>query len=214
MNTELEPYCPRNYYVLPADRCADAVAVYNVARDDAMRAKREIWCDKYGAAGAITGGGQKRQGLTFDTFAAFKVQHDLGGFCQAERLRGESVADLPAREREALGRDRWLGKPARNTKRGKEIAADLDYVEELCNVWQWALERALGVYGTVLYGRGFHKTIARVLSDGRVIVSAAQDLNVPRGPNVSRSFDASQIPEWAQQISREEYERLNKEAAA
>lgn len=182
---------------MPADRCADAVAVYNKARDDAMRAKREIWHDKYGANGAIYGGGPKRDGLVFDTFAAFKAQHDLGGFCQGERLKGE-------------GGTRWLGKPARNTKRGKQIAVDLDHVAELCNVWQWALEKALGVDGTVLYGRGFHKTVARILSDGRVIVSAAQDLNTPRGPHVSRSFDASTIPEWAQPISRDEYECLSK----
>lgn len=207
-------YCPRNYYLLPADRCVEAVALYNLAREDAMRAKREIWMDKYGAVGAITGGAEKGRGLVFDGFAAYKAQGDLGGLCKAERLRGEVVAHLPtprlASTVGAFVEDSvyWLGKPARNTKRGKEIASDLDFVEELCDIWQWALEKALGVYGTVYYDHGFHKTVARALPDGRVLVNAAEDKNRPRSENCYRGFDASTIPEWAQPISQEEFERL------
>lgn len=211
-------YCPRDHYVLPADRCIEAVSLFHLAREDAMRAKREIWKEKYGAVGAITGGGTKRNGLVFDGYAPYLEQAEMGGLCKAERLRGGVVAGMPLPTR-AYDLDAyveegccWLGRPARNTKRGKEIAADLEYVEELCDIWQWSLENALGIYGTVFYEHAFHKTVAKLLRDGRVIVSAAQNLNRPRGDGLSRNFEASTIPEWAQPISREEYDRLALEA--
>lgn len=197
-------YCPRYHFVLPSDRCAEAVALYNLARDDAMRAKREIWHEKYGAAGAVTGAGTKGNGLIFPNYQAFKVQFDLGGLCKAERLKdvGEGWRGL----------DPWIGKPARNTKRGKAIAADLEYVEELLDIWQWSLEKALGIDGTVFHNHAFHKTVAHILPDGRVIVSAPEDLNRPCASGstygCSRNFDASKIPDWAQPISQAEYETL------
>ncbi len=82
----------------------------------------------------------------------------------------------------------------------------------MCDIWQWSLERGLGIEGTVLCNNAFHKTIARVLADGRVIVSAPEDKNRPRDSGISRNFEASTIPEWAQPISREEYERMVLEA--
>lgn len=201
------PYCPRNYYVLPADRCVDAIAQYNIARDNAMRAKREIWGDRYGATGALYNGG-KRNGLVFSNIDALNAQYAIGGFCKAERLKGEI---LPENERGFVRHDDWLARPNRASKRGMQIDIDISHVGGLLEIWQWALERALGVYGLVFYNNGFHYTVARPLKDGRVIVSAAEDLNIPRSKNVSRGFDASTIPEWAQKISQDEYEALKKD---
>lgn len=198
-------HCPRNYFVLPADKCAEAAALFKLAREDAMRAKREIWAEKYGAVGAITGAGTKGNGLVFASLEAFLVQAGQGGFCQKERLK-KSLD-------QAFGSgDYWLGKPARNTKRGKEIAADLDFVEEACEIWQWALEKSLRIDGTVFYNHAFHKTVARLLKDGRVIVSAAADMNRPRSEGVSRNFDATVMPEWAMPITQQEHDRLALEA--
>lgn len=196
-------FCPRNYFLLPADRCAEATALFKLAREDAMRAKREMWREKYGANGAVTGSGTKGNGLVFDSFAAAKAQYDLGGFCKLERLpkklQGDDQGDL------------WLGKPNRATKRGKEVASDMDYVEELCDIWQWSLERALSIEGTVFYNHAFHKTVAKLLKDGRVIASVPEDKNRPRSEGYSRNFEATVMPEWAQRISREEYESLENE---
>jgi hypothetical protein len=198
-------FCQRNFYLLPADKCVEAAGLFKLAREDAMRAKREIWKDKYGAVGAVTGAGTVGNGLVFDSLAAFLKQAEAGGFRQKERLKKTLDSAF------ASG-DFWLGKPARNTRRGKQIAEDLDYVEELCETWQWALERALGVYGTVYYNHAFHKTVANLLKDGRVIVSAAVDKNRPRSEGVSRNFDATVMPEWAEVINEDQYKALLLEA--
>lgn len=169
----------RNYYILPADFCKDALAKYQIAKDDAMRAKQEIMA-KYGCV-AMLRSGRNIQGLAYEKYT------DLSGFT------------VPKRQM-----DFWVIRPKKTTLRGKRAQQELDECGELLEIWQWALEHSLGVYGCVMNVTGFHYLVAKPLKDGRVILNAPAGKNSPRGPNVSRNFDDPVIPECAIKISEAE----------
>ncbi len=169
----------RKYYMLPADFCRDALAKYQIAKDDAMRAKKDIMA-KYGCV-AMLRSGRNIQGLAFEKYT------DLSGFT------------VPKRQM-----DYWVIRPKKTTLRGKQAQQELDECGELLEIWQWALEHALGVYGIVRDYHGFHYLVAKPLKDGRVILDAPAGKNSPRGPNVSRNFDDPIIPGCAIPISEDE----------
>lgn len=172
----------RAYYLLPADFCKDALAKYQIAKDDAMRAKQEIMA-KYGCV-ALLRAGSNIQGLAYEKYT------DLSGFT------------VPKRQM-----DFWVIRPKKTTLRGKKAQQELDECGELLEIWQWALEHSLGVYGCVLstgIDKGFHYLVAKPLKDGRVILDAPAGKNSPRGPNVSRNFDDPVIPACATPITEAE----------
>lgn len=194
-------YCARKYYLLPASHCAEAASLFKLARDDAMRAKREIWFDKYGADGAITGGGHKARALFYRTHTdAAQAVMKHPGFSAIITNRSKKLGD----------HDCWCIKPNRATKAGKALAAELEYVEELIDIWQWALEKALGIDGTVFADRAFHKGVAKLLDNGSVIASLP--VEPPPRPNTSSNCKAPVAPEWAQEITEAEYRVLAKQA--
>ena len=103
----------------------------------------------------------------------------------------------------------WLQKPKKNTLRGKQAALEMDEVGELLDIWQWSLERALGVHGSVFgYYHGsrvFLNAVARPLKDGRVVLS----LPVRDRQDSERSSGSDPVaPSFAVQITQEEAERL------
>ena len=169
----------RKHYLLPADFCKDALARYQIAKDDAIAAKHDLMA-KYHCT-AILRRGRFGEGLIFDTLC------DLSGFTVPRKL-GEH----------------WLAKPKKNTITGKVAARELDDCCHLLEIWQWALEHALGVYGCVLDRDGFHYLVAKPLKDGRVVLDVPAGKNRQRGPNVSRNFDDPVIPECAQPITEAE----------
>ena len=85
----------------------------------------------------------------------------------------------------------------------------MDEVGELLDIWQWSLERALGVHGSVFgYYHGsrvFLNAVARPLKDGRVVLS----LPVRDRQDSERSSGSDPVaPSFAVQITQEEAERL------
>ena len=165
----------RNYYLLPADYCRDALAKHMIARDDAMKAKKALM-DKYGCIALV------RRGAHIDGLA-YLSQIQMHGFT------------VPRYELAM-----WVVKPKKNTIRGKQAIAELAECGELLEIWQWSLEKCLGVYGCVLDHQGFHYLVATPLQDGSVILCAPAGKNRPRGPNVSRNFDDPIIPDCAELI--------------
>jgi hypothetical protein len=166
----------RNYYLLPADYCRDALAKHMIARDDALKAKKALM-DKYGCTALV------RRGPHVDGLA-YLSQVQMHGFT------------VPRYELAM-----WVVKPKKNTIRGKQAIAELAECGELLEIWQWSLEKCLGVYGCVLDHHGFHYLVATPLQDGSVILCAPAGKNRPRGPNVSRNFDDPVIPDCAELIS-------------
>mgnify|MGYP001456764297 FL=1 len=85
----------------------------------------------------------------------------------------------------------------------------MDEVGELLEIWQWSLERALGVHGSVFgYYHGsrvFLNSIARPLEDGRVVLSIP--LRDKQDAERSSGVDPV-IPPFATEISQAEAERL------
>lgn len=171
----------RNYYLLPVDFCRDALAKYQIAKEDAMKAKKAIM-DKYGCVALI------RRGPHIDGLA-FLSQINLSGFT------------VPRYELAY-----WVTKPKKNTLRGKAAAAEFAECGELLEIWQWALEKCLGVYGCVLDHRGFHYLVATPLIDGTVLLNTPAGKNRPRSANTSRNFDDPVIPDCAILISHGEAE--------
>lgn len=178
----------RVYYLLPADYCRDALAKYAIARDDAMTAKKALM-NKYGCAALV------RRGPHIDGLA-FHSQINLTGFT------------VPRYELAY-----WVTKPKKNTIRGKQAIAEFAECGELLEIWQWSLEKCLGVYGCVLDHKGFHYLVAFPLIDGTVLLDAPAGKNRPRGSNVSRNFDDPIIPDWAQPVSAEVAEVLKRSYA-
>ena len=178
----------RDYYLLPVDFCRDALVKYQIAKDDAMKAKKAIM-DKYGCVALI------RRGAHIDGLA-FTSEVSMHGFT------------VPKRE---LGY--WVTKPKKNTLRGKAAIAEFAECGELLEIWQWALEKCLGVYGCVLDSSGFHYLVATPLIDGTVLLNTPSGKNRPRGPNTSRNFDDPVIPSCAILISHDEAEHKIKHLA-
>lgn len=173
----------RHFYLLPADFCQEALALYQLAKNDAVAAKQEVMA-KYGCV-ALLRSGRFVQGL------AFECSVEPAGFSSPKK-----------------NGDYWITRPKRNSRLGKEAQKQLDDCGDLLEIWQWALERALGVYGIVSDRDGFHYLVAKPLSDGRVILDAPAGKNLPKGPQVSRNFDDPVIPECAVRISEAEVQQL------
>lgn len=173
----------RLFYLLPADYCRDAIAKYEIARDDAMKAKKALM-DKYGCVALI------RRGPHIDGLA-FLSQINLSGFT------------VPRYELAY-----WVIKPKKNTIKGKQAIAEFAECSELLEIWQWSLEKCLGVYGCVLDHMGFHYLVAFPLTDGTVLLDAPAGKNRPRGLHVSRNFDDPIIPDCAQPISADDAKKL------
>ncbi len=169
----------RTYYLLPADYCKDALAKYQIAKDDAVSAKKEIM-QKYGCT-VLFRRGRLIDGLGFEKYT------DLSGFTVPKRKQGY-----------------WFTAPKKNTIRGKQAAKEMEDCGDLLETWQWALEHSLGVYGVVRDRDGFHMLTAHPLDDGSVVLNAPAGKNPPRSANYSRNFDDPVIPECAKPISEAE----------
>ena len=175
------------FYLLPADQCAKAMGLYELAKEDALTAKRELLA-KYGADAIL------RSGARVEALAWRDKPIAMTGFTVPQFDQKQGV---------------WLQKPKKNTLRGKQAALDMGEVGELLEIWQWSLERALGVHGSVFgyyHGRRvFLNTIARSLNDGRVVLS----LPVRDRQDSERSSGGDPVaPSFAVQITQEEAERL------
>ncbi len=141
------------FYVLPRDECANALKLHALAKEDALTAKREL-LTRYGADAIL------RSGASVEALAWRDRPVAMTGF---------TVPKWDSRQ------EVWLQKPKKNTVRGKQAAQEMNEVGELLEIWQWSLERALGVHGSVFgcyHGnRVFLNAVARPLNDGRVVLS-------------------------------------------
>lgn len=141
------------HYLLPAQQCTFALGLYQIAKDDALRAKSDL-LREYGGADAILRSGPHVQALAWNNRPLA-----LAGFTTP---KWDSTLRV------------WLQTPKMNTIRGKRAAQEMAELGELMELWQWALERALGVHGMIFgYFKGnrvFMNTVARPLADGRVVV--------------------------------------------
>jgi len=76
--------------------------------------------------------------------------------------------------RDPAGRATGVLGVSRDITDRKRAAQEMAELGELMELWQWALERALGVHGMIFgYFKGnrvFMNTVARPLADGRVVV--------------------------------------------
>jgi hypothetical protein len=175
------------FYLLAADQCAKALELHELAKEDALSAKRELLV-KYGND-AILRSGANIEALTWRN--------------KPVALEGFSAPKWDSRQ------GVWLQKPKKNTLRGKAAALEMNEVGELLEIWQWSLERALGVHGSVCgYYRGSHvflNALARPLGDGRVVLS----LPVRDNQDWKRTFGGDPVaPSFAVEISQDEAERL------
>ncbi len=175
------------FYLLPADQCAKARELYALAKEDALAAKRELLA-KYHADAIF------RSGARVEAFAWRDKPIAMIGF---------TIPKFDSRH------GMWLQKPKKNTVRGKQAALEMNEVGELLEIWQWSLERALGVHGSV-FGRyhGSHvflNAVARPLADGRVVLS------LPVRDCSDSQFDSGSdlvVPPFAVEVSRTEAELL------
>ena len=175
------------FYILPAEQCAKALELHALAKEDALSAKREL-LSKYSADAIL------RSGANVEALAWRNKPIAMTGFTVPKFDSRQGV---------------WLQKPKKNTLRGKQAAQEMDEVGELLEIWQWSLERALGVHGSVFgYYRGrrvFLNSVARPLADGRVVLS----IPVRDKQDAERSSGTDPvIPPLAVEISQEEAERL------
>lgn len=190
MTRHFHSSCPRLYYKIDAGHCAEAIKAFLDARTAAMDAKREIWKEKYGAEGGMSGGSVASRGLLYaDTAAGREAMYALasnGGFKQPKRIKDGDTAW-------------WQLLPNRSTALGKAVQADLERVETLLDDWQWSLERALGIKGAYYYDRAFHNNLAHALSDGSVAISIV---------TAPKDREPTAIPPHAQPISETEYREM------
>lgn len=175
------------FYLLPADQCANALRLHVLAKEDALAAKREL-LSKYGADAIL------RSGAHVEALAWRDKPIALTGFTVPRFDPKQGV---------------WFQKPKKNTLRGKQAAQEMNEVGELLEIWQWSLERALGVHGSVFgYYHGsrvFLNAVARPLNDGRVVLS----LPVRDRHDPERNSGSDPVaPPFAVQISQEEAEQL------
>jgi len=175
------------FYLLPADQCAKALELHALAKEDALSAKRKL-LSKYGADAIL------RSGAHVEALAWRDKPIAMTGF---------TVPKFDSR----LGV--WLQKPKKNTLRGKQAAQEMDEVGELLEIWQWSLERALGVHGSVFgYYHGsrvFLNSVARPLEDGRVVLS----IPVRDERDTKRNTGTDPVvPPFADEISQAEAECL------
>lgn len=181
------------FYLLPADQCAKALELHALAKEDALAAKRELLA-KYSADAIL------RSGANIEALAWRQQPIAMSGFTVPRWDSRQGV---------------WLQKPKKNTLRGKQAALEMNEVGELLEIWQWSLERALGVYGSVFgyyHGnRAFLNAVARPLEDGRVVLSLP--VRDQRDPGRSSGEDPVP-PGFAVEITQAEAERLVGEPVA
>lgn len=181
------------FYILPADQCAKALELHAVAKDDALSAKRAL-LEKYSADAIL------RSGAHVEALAWRDKPVALTGFTVPRFDPKQGV---------------WLQKPKKNTLRGKQAAQEMDEVGELLEIWQWSLEQALGVHGSVFgYYHGsrvFLNSVARPLEDGRVVLSIP--VRDERDPKRNTETDPV-VPPFADEISQAEAECLAGEPIA
>lgn len=175
------------FYLLPADDCAKALELYALAKEDALSAKRAL-LSKYGAEGII------RAGASVEAFVWRDKPIAMHGFTVPKFDHKHGV---------------WFQKPKKNTLRGKQAAQEMDDVGKLLEIWQWSLERALGVHGSVFgYYHGsrvFLNSVAHPLEDGRVVLG----IPVRDQQDAERSSGADPVvPPFAVEISKADAERL------
>ncbi len=175
------------FYILPAEQCAKALELHALAKEDALSAKREL-LSKYSADAIL------RSGANVEALAWRNKPIAMTGFTVPKFDSRQGV---------------WLQKPKKNTLRGKQAAQEMDEVGELLEIWQWSLERALGVHGSVFgYYRGsrvFLNSVARPLADSRVVLS----IPVRDKQDAERSSGTDPVvPPFAVEVSQVEAERL------
>lgn len=176
-----------NFFLLPADQCATAIDLYKLAQADALSATQSL-LEKYGADAIM------RAGSHVDALAWRDRPIAMTGFTIPRFDAKQGV---------------WVQKPKQNTIRGKKAAAEMKDAGEMLEIWQWALEKALGVYGSVLgYCRGtrvFMNSVAHPLDDGRVVLS----IPVRGSRDTGMSSVADPVaPYFAVEISKAEAEQL------
>ena len=177
----------RKFYLLPAEHCVEALGLYSIAKEDALAAKREL-LGKFGADAFV------RSGVNVEALAWRQKPLPLAGF---------TVPKLDSTQ------GFWIQKPKKNTLRGKQASLEMDEVGELLELWQWALEHALGVYGNLF---GFHRgtraflyAVAKPINDGSVVLS----LPVRDRMDPERSSGTDPVaPSFAAEIPQAEAERL------
>ena len=176
-----------NFFLLPADQCVTAIDLYKIAKADALSAKRSL-LEKYGADAIL------RAGSRVDALAWREKPIAMTGFTIPRFDAKQGV---------------WVQKPKQNTIRGKKAAAEMSEAGELLEIWQWSLENALGVHGSVLGccrgTRVFLNSVAHPLDDGRVVLS----IPVRGSQDADRSSVADPVaPHFAVEISKAEAEQL------
>ncbi len=176
------------FYLLPASECAKALELHNLAKEDALAAKRELLA-KYGADAIL------RSGAHVEALAWRDKPIAMTGFTVPRFDHHQQV---------------WLQKPKKNTLRGKQAAHEMAEVGELLEIWQWSLERALGVHGSVFgYYHGsrvFLNAVARPLADGRVVLSLP--VRDHRDGERGNSGTDPVAPPFAVEITQAEAEQL------
>ena len=176
------------FYIIPADQCAKALELHTVAKEDALAAKLAL-LEKYSADAIL------RSGAHVEALAWRDKPIALTGFTVPRFDPKQGV---------------WLQKPKKNTLRGKQAAHEMDEVGELLEIWQWSLERALGVHGSVFgYYHGsrvFLNAVARPLADGRVVLSLP--VRDHRDGERGNSGTDPVAPPFAVEITQAEAEQL------
>ena len=176
------------FYLLPAVQCAKALELHALAKEDALAAKRELLA-KYSADAIL------RSGAHVEALAWRDKPIAMTGFTVPRFDANQGV---------------WLQKPKKNTLRGKRAAQEMDETGELLEIWQWSLERALGVHGSVFgyyrSSRIFLNAIARLLEDGRVVLSLP--VRDHRDGERGNSGNDPVAPPFAVEITQAEAEQL------
>lgn len=176
------------FYLLLARECANALELHELAKGDALAAKRDL-LSKYGADAIL------RSGAHVEALAWRDCPIAMTGFTVPRYDPNQQV---------------WLQKPKKNTLRGKQAAHEMDEVGELLEIWQWSLERALGVHGSVFgYYHGsrvFLNAVARPLADGRVVLSLP--VRDHRDGERGNSGNDPVAPPFAVEITQAEAEQL------
>jgi hypothetical protein len=182
----------RKYFLLPAERdeVKQGISMFLLAKADSDSAIRDL--SVFGASG-ITWVPKRGYALSFSDAIAART---TPGLCMPFYAK-----DL----------DCWIAVPDRRTSSGRKIAEVLETASELREILQWSLEKSLGIYGVVLggYPTAFHYCVATPLFDGRVVVSTPDVANRPRGDGYSRNFEDPVIPDWAVEITADDYNALH-----
>lgn len=173
----------RLYYILPADFCAYAVSLFLIAKADAVSANSDLETE-YGCSGMV------RSGI-IGVGLAYRHAANVNGFGSPTK-----IAD-----------GFWLTKPDRNSVVGRVAQNKLDDCADLLELLTWSLEKCLGVFGMVAQGDATHFVVAKLLNDGRVMIS------VPQGDwlaldHFGQALDAPVIPPEALLIDESEAKQI------